>query len=244
MFFHSSAFTVGMTKNGEINNNRTTLRPANGSWTSSAIKTPNTTVMAITLPNSRESEVEADQIGIELESSSIDLNAPNRVTLIEPASVPHNSDRVMRFLIAFLSAAGGFSVGAGLVLLASIVWGSAGALLMAPDALTVGMSGGIYGLMAALLVLERQQGHGLEILKRLDAAGCGHPGVPGLWWGSNGHSAWCLTNNMASTRDLYREQVNPADPTQYRDGDGWKASVNATKDDLNKAPAFDYKKNS
>jgi succinoglycan biosynthesis transport protein ExoP len=58
-----------------------------------------------------------DQIGIELESSSIDLNAPNRVTLIEPASVPHNSDRVMRFLIAFLSAAGGFSVGAGLVLL-------------------------------------------------------------------------------------------------------------------------------
>ncbi len=50
------------------------------------------------------------------------------------------------------------SLRAGLVLLASIVWGSAGALLLAPDALTVGMSGGIYGLMAALLVLERQQG--------------------------------------------------------------------------------------
>ncbi len=46
----------------------------------------------------------------------------------------------------------------GLIFLASVVWGSAGALLMAPDALTVGASGGIYGLMVALLVLERQQG--------------------------------------------------------------------------------------
>ena len=49
----------------------------------------------------------------------------------------------------------------GLIFLSSVVWGSAGALLMAPDALTVGASGGIYGLMAALLVLERQQGMAL-----------------------------------------------------------------------------------
>ena len=53
------------------------------------------------------------------------------------------------------------SVRMGLVFLSSVVWGSAGALLMAPDALTVGASGGIYGLMAALLVLERQQGMAL-----------------------------------------------------------------------------------
>ena len=46
----------------------------------------------------------------------------------------------------------------GAIYLASVVWGAAGALLLAPDALTVGASGGIYGLMAALLVLERQQG--------------------------------------------------------------------------------------
>ena len=52
-----------------------------------------------------------------------------------------------------------------------------------------------------------------------NAAGCGVPGVPGLWYGSNGTSAWCLTNNMASTRDLYREQVDPADPGRYLDGD-------------------------
>jgi penicillin amidase len=55
-----------------------------------------------------------------------------------------------------------------------------------------------------------------------NAAGCGHPGIPGFWYGSNGTAGWCLTNNMASTRDLYREQVNPADPGQYRDGAEWK----------------------
>lgn len=55
-----------------------------------------------------------------------------------------------------------------------------------------------------------------------DAAGCGHPGVPGLWWGSNGRIAWSLTNNAASTRDLYREEVDSVDPARYRDGDVWR----------------------
>ncbi len=55
-----------------------------------------------------------------------------------------------------------------------------------------------------------------------DAAGCGHPGIPGFWWGSNRQSAWCLTNNMASTRDLYAETVDPADPGRYRDGAAWR----------------------
>lgn len=36
--------------------------------------------------------------------------------------------------------------------------------------------------------------------------------------------------------------VSPDNVVLTRDGDGWKASVNATKDELNKAPAFDYKK--
>ncbi len=55
-----------------------------------------------------------------------------------------------------------------------------------------------------------------------DAAGAGHPGFPGLWWGSNGHIAWAITNNMASTRDLYVEQVDPGNPRRYRDGDTWR----------------------
>jgi penicillin G amidase len=55
-----------------------------------------------------------------------------------------------------------------------------------------------------------------------NAAGAGHPGVPGLWWGTNGSIAWGITNNAASTRDLYREQVHPTDPQLYRDGDTWR----------------------
>ncbi|HSU04789.1 MAG TPA: penicillin acylase family protein [Acetobacteraceae bacterium] len=55
------------------------------------------------------------------------------------------------------------------------------------------------------------------------AAGAGHPGLPGMWWGSNGTTAWSITNNAASTRDLYREKVDPTDPGRYREGDGWRA---------------------
>jgi penicillin amidase len=55
-----------------------------------------------------------------------------------------------------------------------------------------------------------------------DAAGAGHPGIPGLWWGCNGAIAWSLTNNAASTRDLYREEVCADDPLLYRDGDVWR----------------------
>jgi membrane associated rhomboid family serine protease len=40
----------------------------------------------------------------------------------------------------------------------ALLWGSAGALILSPDTLTVGASGGVFGLMAALLVIERQRG--------------------------------------------------------------------------------------
>ena len=56
-----------------------------------------------------------------------------------------------------------------------------------------------------------------------NAAGAGHPGIPGFWFGANGQAAWCLTNNMASTRDLYREEIDLADPTRYRDGDVFRS---------------------
>lgn len=61
-----------------------------------------------------------------------------------------------------------------------------------------------------------------------DAAGAGHPGVPGFWWGANGAIAWGLTNNAASTRDLYVEEVHPSDPSRYRDADDWRSFAERT----------------
>ncbi len=40
----------------------------------------------------------------------------------------------------------------------SVLWGSAGALVLEPRAATVGASGGVFGLMAALFLLERTRG--------------------------------------------------------------------------------------
>ena len=60
----------------------------------------------------------------------------------------------------------------GLIYLGSVLWGSAGALIFAPLSPTVGASGGVFGLMAAILVLQRQRG--VSIL-----------GDVGIWLGIN-----------------------------------------------------------
>jgi membrane associated rhomboid family serine protease len=52
-------------------------------------------------------------------------------------------------------------VGAGRFLaiyFSAVLWGSVGALALNPDARTIGASGGVFGLMAALYLLERQRG--------------------------------------------------------------------------------------
>ena len=46
----------------------------------------------------------------------------------------------------------------GLIYATAVLWGSAGALLLSPNAQTVGASGGVFGLMAAIFLLERQRG--------------------------------------------------------------------------------------
>lgn len=46
----------------------------------------------------------------------------------------------------------------GFIYLASVLAGSAGALALSPDGVTVGASGGVFGLMGALLIIAQQRG--------------------------------------------------------------------------------------
>src|SRR5262249_16767580 len=70
------------------------------------------------------------------------------------------------------------------------------------------------------LPANRYQGH---LAGPEDAgAGAAWAGAPGVWFGRTRRIAWGLTNNGASTRDLYVEAVDPSDPARYRDGAGWR----------------------
>ena len=56
---------------------------------------------------------------------------------------------------------------------------------------------------------------------RLNVSGMTLVGLPVVIFGQNGNIAWGGTSMMADVQDLYIEQPNPADPTQYKRGDGW-----------------------
>jgi penicillin amidase len=47
-------------------------------------------------------------------------------------------------------------------------------------------------------------------------------GTPGMMTGLNDRIAWGFTNNGATIRDLYAEQIDPADPSRYRRGGHWE----------------------
>jgi polysaccharide biosynthesis transport protein len=70
----------------------------------------------------RRSEIEqlqmvTEKIGTQLESTSIDLSMPNRVTLIEQAGVPEGSDRTFRMMLSAAAGLGGLGLGVGLIVL-------------------------------------------------------------------------------------------------------------------------------
>ncbi|MEI8369949.1 MAG: hypothetical protein WCJ31_16065 [Planctomycetia bacterium] len=68
----------------------------------------------------RKSEIDqlarvTDQIGLQLEATSLDLTAPPRVTLLEEAVVPGGNDTVKRLLLALMAACAGGSCGGALI---------------------------------------------------------------------------------------------------------------------------------
>ncbi|MER3436843.1 MAG: hypothetical protein C4346_04090, partial [Chloroflexota bacterium] len=54
-----------------------------------------------------------------------------------------------------------------------------------------------------------------------DGADAGYPAMPGVLIGRNQHLAWGVTNTICSLRDRYIEEINPANPDEYRDGATW-----------------------
>lgn len=63
----------------------------------------------------------------------------------------------------------------------------------------------------------------------LNVIGATLPGIPGVVLGRNDRIAWAFTNTASDVQDLYIEQVNPADPKQYRTPDGWAEFVLRTE---------------
>ena len=53
--------------------------------------------------------------------------------------------------------------------------------------------------------------------------GAGEPGLPGVALGHNEHIAWGFTIFGLDQQDLYIEELNPANPLEYRTDTGWRA---------------------
>lgn len=58
--------------------------------------------------------------------------------------------------------------------------------------------------------------------RSLDVTGMTMVGLPLVIFGRNRHVAWGGTNLMADVQDLYLEEINPADSSQYRTETGWR----------------------
>jgi penicillin G amidase len=66
--------------------------------------------------------------------------------------------------------------------------------------------------------------------KPLDVIGATLPGLPSVVLGRTAGVAWSFTNTNPDVQDLYLEQINPANPRQYRTPDGWAEF--ATRDEI------------
>ena len=59
--------------------------------------------------------------------------------------------------------------------------------------------------------------------------GAGEPGLPGVALGHNEHIAWGFTIFGLDQQDLYVEELNPANPLEYKTEVGWKKHGSAAR---------------
>jgi penicillin G amidase len=58
--------------------------------------------------------------------------------------------------------------------------------------------------------------------EELDVAGFSFAGAPGVIVGNNSRIGWGVTNLAPDVQDVYIEQINPGNPTEYRVGETWR----------------------
>ncbi len=56
----------------------------------------------------------------------------------------------------------------------------------------------------------------------LDVSGATRPGIPVFWLGHNRRVAWAAVHARVVVTDLFRETLDPDDPTRYHDGSGFR----------------------
>ena len=63
-----------------------------------------------------------------------------------------------------------------------------------------------------------------------DVIGAGEPGLPGVALGHNQNIAWGFTIFGLDQQDLYLEELNPADASQYKTARGWETAASTQRD--------------
>ncbi len=85
----------------------------------------------------------------------------------------------------------------------------------------LGLSAPAIWYFARLQSPQGRAGDG-SVLSALDVTGATLPGMPFVVLGRTAQVAWGFTNTNPDVQDLYLEQINPADPSQYRTPTGWE----------------------
>lgn len=88
----------------------------------------------------------------------------------------------------------------------------------------LGLSAPAIWYFARLQSPEGRAGDG-SALSELDVTGATLPGMPFVVLGRTAQVAWGFTNTNPDVQDLYLEQINPADASQYRTPTGWEKFV-------------------
>ncbi|NIF85990.1 penicillin acylase family protein [Comamonas sp. Tr-654] len=85
----------------------------------------------------------------------------------------------------------------------------------------LGLSAPAIWYFARLQSPQGRAGDG-SVLSALDVTGATLPGMPFVVLGRTAQVAWGFTNTNPDVQDLYLEQINPADASQYRTPTGWE----------------------